>query len=158
MVVLPLGGPEQETECIGAREGPRPAYPLGMLQRVLAALRANYGVTVFFLYLGAFAVAFVGTFTLPLLAIGMVLLSIFLLVPAVLVGDLIGALSRAANRPYIRRGQCPRCREQQGPAWEPPHYRCAFCRAAWTADGDPDPDAVPPPAEPGISAAAGDAR
>ena len=129
-----------------------PAYPFRMLQRVLASLRANYGVTVFFLYLCAFAVAFVGTFTLPLLAIGMVLLSIFLLVPAVLVGDLIGALSRAANRPYMRRGICPRCREQQGPAWEPPSYRCAFCRAAFTADGDPDPDAAVPPEEPGAGA------
>ena len=131
---------------------------MGMLQRFFAALRANYGVTVFFLYLGAFAVAFVGTFTLPLLAIGMVLLAIFLLVPAVLLGDLIGALSRWANRPYIRRGECPRCREQQGPAWEPPVYRCAFCAGAWLPDGDPDDGAPGVPAEPALSSPSNDAR
>jgi hypothetical protein len=108
-----------------------------MLQRVLAATRAHYGLTVFFLYVGAFGIAFIGTVTLPLLAIGMVLLSILLLVPAVLVGDLIGALSRWATRPYLRRGVCPRCREQQGPAWEPPVYRCGFCKAAYDHDGDP---------------------
>jgi DNA-binding transcriptional LysR family regulator len=129
-----------------------------MLQRFFAALRANYGVTVFFLYLGAFAVAFVGTFTLPLLAIGMVLLAIFLLVPAVLLGDLIGALSRWANRPYIRRGECPRCREQQGPAWEPPVYRCAFCSAAWLPDGDPEDGPSAVPAEPALSSPSNDAR
>ena len=56
-----------------------------MLQRFFAGIRAHYGITVFFLYLGAFAIAFVGTFTLLLIAIGMVLFSIFLLVPAVLV-------------------------------------------------------------------------
>ena len=44
-----------------------------MLQRFFAAIRAHYGITVFFLYLGAFAIAFVGTFTLPLIAIGMAL-------------------------------------------------------------------------------------
>lgn len=108
-----------------------------MLQRVLSTIRAHYGLTVFFLYVGAFGIAFIGTITLPLLAIGMVLLSILLLVPAVLVGDLIGALSRWATRPYLRRGVCPRCREQQGPAWEPPVYRCGFCKAAYDADGDP---------------------
>jgi len=125
--------------------GEPPTYHAFMLQRLLSALRAKYGITVFCLYLGAFAVAFVGTFTLPLLAIGMVLLAIFMLVPAVLLGDTIGALSRAANRPYIRRGVCPRCRASQGPAWEPPVYRCAFCAAAFEADGDPHegPDAVP---------------
>ncbi len=145
-------------ECIRIRGAPVGGYPWGMLQRFFAALRARYGVTVFFVYLGAFAVAFVGTFTLPLLAIGMVLLSIFLLVPAVLVGDLIGALSRRANRPYIRAGVCPRCREQQGPAWEPPVYRCAFCRASWLPDGDPDDAAPEPPAEPALTAPANDAR
>ena len=108
-----------------------------MLQRFFAALRAHYGVTVFFLYLGAFGIAFVGTFTLPLIAIFMVLLSIFLLVPAVLLGDAIGALSRKTTRPYLRRGVCPRCREQQGPAWELPVYRCAFCKAAFDPSGDP---------------------
>lgn len=129
-----------------------------MLQRVLASLRAHYGLTVFFLYLAAFGVAFVGTFTLPLLAIGMVLISIFLLVPAVLLGDVIGALSRMATRPYLRRGECPRCRERQGPAWEPPVYRCAFCSAAFETDGDPHEGADPAPREPGISAAPNDGR
>ena len=62
-----------------------------MLQRFFAALRAHYGMTVFVLYLCAFGIAFVGTFTLPLISIFMVLLSIFLLVPAVLLGDAIGA-------------------------------------------------------------------
>lgn len=108
-----------------------------MVQRVLAAVRSRYGITVFFLYLAAFGVAFVGTFTLPLLAIGMVLAAIFMLVPAVLLGDLVGALSRAANRPYIRRGTCPTCRADQGAAWEGPVYRCAFCAAAFEEDGDP---------------------
>jgi hypothetical protein len=125
-----------------------------MLQRALAAVRAHYGLTVFFLYVGAFGIAFIGTVTLPVLAIGMVLLSIFLLVPAVLVGDLIGALSRWANRPYIRRGVCPRCREQQGPAWEPPVYRCAFCQAEWDADGDPHEAPHPEPGAPVAPAAA----
>ncbi len=134
------------------------AYPFGMLQRFFAALRLHYGVTIFFLYLGAFAIAFVGTFTLPLLAIGMVLLSIFLLVPAVLVGDVIGALSRWANRPFIARGVCPRCREQQGPAWEPPVYRCAFCKAQWVADGDPHDGDDAVPAGAGVTAATNDAR
>ena len=129
-----------------------------MLQRFFAALRRHYGVTVFFLYLGAFAIAFVGTFTLPLLAIGMVLLSIFLLVPAVLVGDLIGVASRWCNRPFIRKGVCPRCREQQGPAWEPPVYRCAFCKAAWAADGDPHDGDDAVPAEPGIITSPNDGR
>lgn len=127
-----------------------------MLQRVLASLRSHYGLTVFFLYLAAFGVAFVGTFTLPLLAIGMVLLSIFMLVPAVLVGDLIGALSRAANRPYLRRGECPRCRERQGPGWEPPVYRCPFCAAAFEADGDPHEGADPTPRERDVTLAPGD--
>lgn len=129
-----------------------------MLQRFFAALRRHYGVTIFLLYLGAFAVAFVGTFTLPLLAIGMVLLSIFLLVPAVLVGDVIGALSRWANRPFIAKGVCPRCREQQGPAWEPPVYRCAFCKTQWAADGDPHDGDERVPAGAGVTAAPNDAR
>ena len=112
-----------------------------MLQRFFAALRAHYGMTVFVLYLCAFGIAFVGTFTLPLISIFMVLLSIFLLVPAVLLGDAIGALSRRTTRPYLRRGVCPQCREQQGPAWEPPVFRCAFCQAAFDPTGDPhEPD------------------
>jgi hypothetical protein len=129
-----------------------------MLQRFFAGIRAHYGITVFFLYLGAFAIAFVGTFTLPLIAIGMVLFSIFLLVPAVLVGDVIGALSRWANRPFIAKGVCPRCREQQGPAWEPPVYRCAFCKAQWAADGDPHDGDEAVHAGAGITAAPNDAR
>jgi hypothetical protein len=108
---------------------------------------------VFFLYLGAFGIAFVGTFTLPLLAIGMVLASIFMLVPAVVLGDLIGALSRAANRSYLRTGVCPQCRAQQGPAFEPPVYRCAFCGAAFEADGDPSDAADTAVREPGLVSA-----
>ena len=124
-----------------------------MIQRVLAAVRAHYGVTVFFLYCAAFCVAFVGTFTLPLLAIGMVLASIFMLVPAVVLGDLIGALSRAANRSYLRTGVCPKCRAQQGPAFEPPVYRCAFCGSAFEADGDPSDAADTAVREPGLVSA-----
>lgn len=108
-----------------------------MLQRILSSVRANYGLTVFFLYLGAFAIAFVGTVTLPLVAIVMVIGAVLMLVPLVLLGDIIGICSRAATRPYLRRGVCPRCRAQQGPAWEAPVYRCAFCQAAYQADGDP---------------------
>lgn len=126
-----------------------------MIQRVLAAIRAHYGMTVFFMYCGAFCIAFVGTFTLPLLAIGMVLLSIFMLVPAVLVGDLIGALSRWANRPYLAKGTCPTCRQQQGAAWEPPVYRCAFCGAAFESDGDPHQGTDPTPREAAVGGAAG---
>lgn len=129
-----------------------------MLQRFFTALRANYGVTVFFLYLCAFAIAFVGTFTLPLIAIGMVLISIFLLVPAVLLGDVIGALARATNRPYIRKDICPRCRQQQGPAWEPPVYRCGFCGAAFESDGDPHEPMSRSPEEPGVTASMRDAQ
>ena len=129
-----------------------------MLQRVLAAIRAHYGVTVFFMYCGAFCIAFVGTFTLPLLAIGMVLLSIFMLVPAVLVGDLVGALSRWANRPYLRAGTCPTCRQSQGPAWEPPVYRCAFCGAAFEADGDPHLLPDPAPREATVAVTPNDGR
>lgn len=124
-----------------------------MVQRVLSAIRARYGITVFFMYLGAFGIAFVGTFTLPLLAIGMVLASIFMLVPAVVLGDAIGALSRAANRPYLRKGVCPKCRAQQGPAFEPPVYRCAFCGAAFEADGDPSDAADTAVREPGLVSA-----
>ena len=129
-----------------------------MLQRVLAALRAHYGVTVFFLYCGAFGIAFIGTFTLPLLAIAMVLLSIFMLVPAVLVGDVVAALSRWANRPYLRRGTCPTCREQQGAAWEAPVYRCAFCGAAFEADGDAHLGADPAPREQAVTLSVNDGR
>lgn len=129
-----------------------------MLQRFFAAIRAHYGITVFFLYLGAFAIAFVGTFTLPLIAIGMVLFSIFLLVPAVLVGDLVGSLARRTTRPYLRRGVCPKCREQQGPAWEPPVYRCAFCGAAYESDGDPHEGADPAPREPDVTPVPNDGR
>jgi hypothetical protein len=70
----------------------------------------------------------------------------------------IGALSRWANRPFIAKGVCPRCREQQGPAWEPPVYRCAFCRAQWAPDGDPHDGDEPVPAGAGITAAPNDAR
>jgi len=84
-------------------------------------------------------------------------------VPAVLLGDLIGVASRMATRPYLRRGVCPKCRAQQGPAWEPPIYRCAFCPAAYEADGDPyegEPlavsDAAPHAPSPGASHAGTD--
>ena len=129
-----------------------------MLQRFFAAIRAHYGITVFFLYLGAFAIAFVGTFTLPLIAIGMVLFSIFLLVPAVLVGDLVGSLARRTTRPYLHRGVCPKCRQQQGPAWEPPVYRCAFCGAAYESDGDPHEGADSAPREPDVTPVPNDGR
>ncbi len=107
-----------------------------MLQRILHVLRGNYALAVFWIYVAAFVVAFLSIFVFPPLALGMVFVGIFALVPAVLLGMAIRAAARAATRPYLRKGICPLCRQERAVALEPGELTCVACGSRFAVNGE----------------------
>ena len=106
--------------------------------RLLHAFNAVYGLVV----LGLYIVAFLATFALflyPPLAIIMVFLDLYLLVPCWAVAKGTKAWERSIARRCVHRGICPRCTEQLEVTEEKGHEvrGCVECGLAFAADGRP---------------------
>lgn len=117
-----------------------------MLYRSVRAVHRAFGLTVLWLYIGAFVVAFFFTFALPIVTLAMVFLAVFGLVGVYLVELSLGASERLLARGFLRRSTCPRC--QQGfPVVATPGgaMGCMHCGSIFDRSGDElDPDANEP--------------
>ncbi|MFM7050520.1 MAG: hypothetical protein ACKOYN_00095 [Planctomycetota bacterium] len=110
-----------------------------MLYRFLRGFNEIYGVTVLFLFIGAFFVAFAFTLVYPLVPIVMLISSIFLVVGFRVFGLLCRKAEHAVARASVGRGMCPAC-SVSCDALEVGAQRvheCPSCRRAFVASGEP---------------------
>lgn len=82
-----------------------------MLYRFCRWLNDVYPVTVFFLYIGLFGLAFMLAFLIPAAAILVLLGSIFALLPFVFVNFLLKFVLQRMTNTAAQRGVCPACDE-----------------------------------------------
>lgn len=87
----------------------RPLYTLGMFYRLFRWLNDVYPVTVFFLYIAFFFVAFMLAFFIPAGAFLILIGSIFALLPFAFANTLIKRMQRVLARSALSRGVCPAC-------------------------------------------------
>jgi hypothetical protein len=80
-----------------------------MLYQACHWLNNVYPLTVFFLYVGLFVLAFCLAFLIPAAAILILIGSIFALLPFVFANHLFQASERILARRSLRRGLCPAC-------------------------------------------------
>ncbi len=118
-----------------------------MLYRFVRATRRSFGLTVMWVYIGAFAVAFCFTFALPIVTLALVFIAIFGLVGVYLTELCLAASERLLARGFLRSSTCPRC--QHGVpvvAAEGGIVACMTCGTRFDRSGDElDPEANAPP-------------
>jgi hypothetical protein len=123
---------------------PRPAartteYARSMLYRILRGINEIYGVTVLFLFIGAFFVAFAFTVIYPLVPIVLLISSIFFVVGFRLVFLALRGAERSVARSALANGACPACRTRCDAIriGERRVQECPGCRRVFAENGDP---------------------
>ncbi|MCE2882614.1 MAG: hypothetical protein LW636_09710 [Planctomycetaceae bacterium] len=110
-----------------------------MLYRFMRGFNEIYGVTVLFLFIGAFFVAFAFTLVYPLVPIVMLISSIFFVVGFRVFGLVCRGIERSLAREALGRGNCPACRTACDvlEVGAQRVHECPSCRRAFAATGDP---------------------
>ena len=122
-----------------------------MIYRILRAVHRAYALTVFWLYLLLFGVAFMLIFVFPPGTLLLLFVGIFGLVFSVVGAQLLAGSEHLFARFSLRRESCPICREadviQRELASDEPDgsiYRCRACGAGFHVwGGEVDPDGSP---------------
>lgn len=102
------------------------------LYRILRSIHRGYPLTVFWLYVGLFALAFPLIFVFPQLTLGLFGLGLAGLVGVILVAKLLDGLLHLTARRKLNAGACPDCgarREEvrdAGAAWQCEHCGTVF--------------------------------
>lgn len=108
--------------------------------RILSAIDQSYGVALFWVYIAAFALAFMMVFVFPPGAIALLFLSLFSLLILIPLSRGLHAIVRLIGRRHLRHGRCPTCGQQVGPmntdearneAWS-----CHDCGARFMGSGE----------------------
>jgi hypothetical protein len=86
-----------------------------VLYRILHGINSYYALTVFWLYVAAFAVTFPFVFVFPPMPLLMIFLAILCLGIVVVLAKVLAALENLAVRHLVRRGTCPHCRHASAP-------------------------------------------
>lgn len=121
-----------------------------MLYRILRGINEIYGVTVLFLFIGAFFVAFAFTVIYPLVPIVLLISSIFFVVGFRLVFLALRGAERRVARSALGRGGCPACSARCDAilVGQRRVHECPGCRRVFDEFGDPYiPQEVPEDAE-----------
>lgn len=109
-----------------------------MFYRILCSFNDDFGLFVFFLYLAAFALAFVLIFVFPPGALALVLLGLLGLVGVWVVVGCSRMLERSICRRQLDAGRCPFCSGAflvPGDAGQLEHVQCPQCSQAFEPDG-----------------------
>lgn len=110
-----------------------------MLYRFVRGFNEIYGVTVLFLFIGAFFVAFACTLIYPLIPIVMLISSIFLVVIARVTFVVLRALEERIARAALSAGRCPACGTSCDAVrvGERRVHECPGCRRVFAESGAP---------------------
>jgi hypothetical protein len=110
-----------------------------MLYRFVRGFNEIYGVTVLFLFIGAFFVAFACTLIYPLIPIVMLISSIFLVVIARVAFVALRGVERRLARRALVAGRCPACATACDAILlgERRVQECPGCRRVFVESGDP---------------------
>lgn len=109
-----------------------------MLYRFLRAFSAYYGLLVLGLYILAFFATF-ALFLYPPVAVVLLFVAIYALVPFWAFGRLMRWWEHAIARKAIRAGRCPSCEEplETFRVADGTAHECTECTIVLTADGEP---------------------
>ncbi|MFM7133298.1 MAG: hypothetical protein ACKO0W_03170 [Planctomycetota bacterium] len=121
-----------------------------MLYRFVRGLNEIYGVTVLFMFIAAFFIAFAFTLIYPIVPIILLFSSIFLVVILRGAFILMRATERGLARSALARGACPACatRCDEMRVGEETVQECPGCRRVFAANGAPFvPEDSPEPAQ-----------
>lgn len=128
----------------GISDRPRPSrgggeYAPDMLYRFVRGLNEIYGVTVLFMFIAAFFIAFAFTLIYPIVPIILLFSSIFLVVILRGAFILMRATERGLARSALGRGACPACatRCDEMRVGEETVQECPGCRRVFAANGAP---------------------
>ena len=110
-----------------------------MLYRFVRGFNEIYGVTVLFLFIGAFFVAFACTLIYPLIPIVMLISSIFLVVIARVTFVVLRSIEERIARGALSAGRCPACRTAcyAVRVGEKRVHECPGCRRVFAESGAP---------------------
>ncbi|MFO0874560.1 MAG: hypothetical protein U0575_11395 [Phycisphaerales bacterium] len=117
-----------------------------MIYRVVRAVHRGYALTVFWIYVAAFAVAFCFMFILPFVTISLLFVAIFGLALAYFGEMILRGSENLLARASLRRGVCPICRGS-GELSRSADGRlgCLECASLFERHGaEVDPDALDP--------------
>jgi hypothetical protein len=111
-----------------------------MLYRALYWINQRYALTVFWIYLGVFVLAFGLIFVFPPAPLFLVFIGLAGLGAAALIARLLRALEHAAARYALSRGRCPMCNASWDSARQPPEgsgaaQECPRCGAIFESNG-----------------------
>jgi hypothetical protein len=109
-----------------------------MLYRILCSFNDDFGLCVFFVYLAAFALAFVLIFIFPPGALALVMLGILGFVGIWVVVACSKMLERSICRRQLAAGCCPFCSGEllvPGDTGQNEHATCSRCGQAFERDG-----------------------
>lgn len=113
----------------------RRGLDFGVIYRIIRAVSRAYFYVAFAGYVLAFVVAFAFMF-IPIVTIVILLLSLYSLVFVAGAGQAIGSIERWMARGYLRRGECPRCRERIVGGESIPAFMCGGCGTGFGTDGE----------------------
>lgn len=130
-----------------------------MLYHAVRAVHRGYALTLFWLYIGLFGVAFLCIFVFPPATLALLFVGIFGLVVAYMGGVLLGVTENSLARSALRRSRCPSCGGAMGepaaasavafagaPGVAATDRTCSVCGARFESSGseiDPEPSSSP---------------
>jgi hypothetical protein len=107
-----------------------------VIYRILRAINEAYALTVLWLYITVFIVAFSLMFVFPPGTLLLLFVSVFGLGLLVVLGKVLGWIQFSIARHAVQRGICPRCEGprdddlEEGVCW-----RCARCHTGYLSSG-----------------------
>lgn len=108
----------------------------GVLYRILHGVNTYYALTVFWLYVAAFAVTLPFIFVFPPMPLLMIFIAVACLGFVVVLAKVLTAMEHLAVRHLVRRGTCPLCRQTSPPgASTDGPWVCDHCGAVFQASG-----------------------
>ena len=107
-----------------------------MLYTILRAINEWYAITVLWVYVLLFVVAFALIFVFPPAPLAMVFLGVIGLGLATLVSKVLRRLQNTIARRMIARGECPRCRHNNQYGQTEQRFICVRCNTEFLPRGD----------------------